>query len=116
MASSVQLEISGAGVERESVQLSPGVTIIGRGPGSTILLNHPQVSRKHAEIRLDGAVPEISDQGSANGTRVNNLELPVKEWQPLHAGDRVDVGPFSLLVQDGGGAGSIDSAATQVVG
>ncbi|MGE3985644.1 MAG: FHA domain-containing protein, partial [Dehalococcoidia bacterium] len=51
MATSVQLEISGEGV-KERVALSEGSAIVGRGPTSTILLNHPQVSRKHAEIRL----------------------------------------------------------------
>ncbi|MGE0685863.1 MAG: FHA domain-containing protein [Dehalococcoidia bacterium] len=112
MATSVQLEISGEGV-KERVALSEGSAIVGRGPTSTILLNHPQVSRKHAEIRLDAGGPQIADQGSANGTRLNGVEIPVKEWQGLRSGDRVDVGPFSILVHEAVAPGG-DAQATVV--
>src|SRR5688572_10383661 len=114
MAASVHLAISGADIEQETVAVGEGITVLGRGPTSTIVLNHPQVSRRHAEIRNNGAGPEIADQGSANGTRVNNVELPVKEWQPLHAGDRVEIGPFSLNVR--GGVGTDTSPMTRLAG
>lgn len=51
--------------------------VIGRGEECEIPINHPSVSRVHAEIRSigDGRY-EIVDLGSANGVRVNGVELP----------------------------------------
>src|SRR6185503_20115076 len=51
--------------------------VIGRGEECEVAINHPSVSRVHAEIRPigDGRY-EIVDLGSANGVRVNGVELP----------------------------------------
>jgi pSer/pThr/pTyr-binding forkhead associated (FHA) protein len=51
--------------------------VIGRGEECEIPVNHPSVSRVHAEVRPigDGRY-EIVDLGSANGVRVNGVELP----------------------------------------
>src|SRR6266540_6086165 len=98
---SVSLEISGSDVEQENLPVLNGTTVLGRAPTSTILLDHPMVSRRHAEIRSDTKGAEIADMGSANGTRVNDSELPVKEWRSLRAGDLIEVGPFSIRVREG---------------
>ncbi len=97
----VSLEISGSDVEQETLPVLSGTTVLGRAPTSTILLNHPMVSRRHAEIRSDSSGAQIADMGSANGTRVNDIELPVKEWHPLRVGDMVEIGPFSHKGQRG---------------
>ena len=54
-----------------------GRLVIGRGEECEVPINHPSVSRVHAEIRTigDGRY-EIVDLGSANGVRVNGVELP----------------------------------------
>jgi len=51
--------------------------VIGRGEECEVAINHPSVSRVHAEVRPigDGRY-EIVDLGSANGVRVNGVELP----------------------------------------
>jgi pSer/pThr/pTyr-binding forkhead associated (FHA) protein len=50
--------------------------IIGRGEDCDIALNHSSVSRVHAEIQaLQDGRYEIIDRGSANGVRVNGVEL-----------------------------------------
>jgi len=51
--------------------------VLGRGEECDISINHPSVSRVHAEIRRvgDGRY-EFVDLGSANGVRVNGVELP----------------------------------------
>src|SRR5262245_40852553 len=51
--------------------------VIGRGEECEVAVNHPSVSRVHAEIRPigDGRY-EVVDLGSANGVRVNGVELP----------------------------------------
>jgi pSer/pThr/pTyr-binding forkhead associated (FHA) protein len=50
--------------------------VIGRGEDCDIALNHSSVSRVHAEIQaLQDGRYEIMDRGSANGVRVNGVEL-----------------------------------------
>ena len=51
--------------------------VIGRGEECDISVNHPSVSRVHAEVHAlgDGRY-ELVDSGSANGIRVNGVELP----------------------------------------
>ena len=68
--------IAGPGQGQEFV-LSGQRAVIGRGEECEIAINHPSVSRVHAEIRPigDGRY-EIVDLGSANGVRVNGVELP----------------------------------------
>ncbi|HVR20902.1 MAG TPA: FHA domain-containing protein [Polyangiaceae bacterium] len=68
--------IAGPGQGQEFV-LNGQRAVIGRGEECEIAINHPSVSRVHAEIRPigDGRY-EIVDLGSANGVRVNGVELP----------------------------------------
>jgi ABC transport system ATP-binding/permease protein len=51
--------------------------VIGRGEECDISVNHPSVSRVHAEVHAlgDGRY-ELVDRESANGIRVNGVELP----------------------------------------
>jgi pSer/pThr/pTyr-binding forkhead associated (FHA) protein len=113
MAPAVSLEISGSDVQQEKLTVPSGTTVLGRAPTSTIVLNHPMVSRRHAEIRSDGSGAVIADMGSANGTRINHLELEVKEWHPLRSGDLIEIGPFTLKVQEEAFAAG---PATEIVG
>ncbi len=126
MSTAVSLDIAGSGVEQEVVALQPGTTVLGRAPTSNIVLSDPSVSRRHAEIRSDPSSTQIADMGSANGTRINHHEIPVKEWQNLHAGDLIEIGPFTLTVRersggmetaivDGGGATQIVSTSTMLI-
>ena len=64
--------------------------VIGRGEECDISVNHPSVSRVHAEIHAlgDGRY-EIVDRESANGIRVNGVELP---RGLLDARDNVELG------------------------
>ena len=90
------LEIRQEGAAPQRRPLSPEATtaVIGRGAGCDIVLNHPSVSRRHAELgRLPGGSWRIRDLQSRNGTRVN--DVPVAE-QPLHPGDLIQIGQFTL--------------------
>jgi pSer/pThr/pTyr-binding forkhead associated (FHA) protein len=64
--------------------------VIGRGEECDISVNHPSVSRVHAEVHAlgDGRY-EIVDRESANGIRVNGVELP---RGLLDARDMVELG------------------------
>jgi two-component system, cell cycle response regulator len=62
---------------------------IGRDAECGVVLDDPDVSRKHASIEIEGGRYVVRDLGSTNGTAVNDRR--VKE-QPLTSGDRVRVG------------------------
>ncbi|MGC4092166.1 MAG: FHA domain-containing protein [Polyangiaceae bacterium] len=58
-------------------ELTSGRMIIGRGEDCDIALNHASVSRVHAELQpLGDGRYEIVDRQSANGVRINGVELP----------------------------------------
>ncbi len=73
------------------VDLQPQKTIrIGRTAESDLQLDHPSVSRRHAEISGD----VLRDLGSANGTYVNGSRI--SGTHTLRAGDTVQIGTFRL--------------------
>jgi serine/threonine protein kinase/uncharacterized membrane protein len=91
---------------------------IGRGTDNDLVLNHPKVSRNHAEVAFDGRTYTVTDLGSTNGTYLANVKLlpRVPEiWiadQALRIGDvwlrlqraahrPVDTAPPSMLDGDG---------------
>src|SRR5688572_15439028 len=68
--------MAGPGQGQEFV-LSAQRVVLGRGEECEVSINHPSVSRVHAEIRKVGeGHHELVDLGSANGVRVNGVELP----------------------------------------
>src|SRR5207253_6667168 len=73
---------------------------IGRDPANDVVLFDPGVSRRHACIRMQGALYLLLDGGSSNGTELNGAVL--REPAPLCAGDRIGVGPvvFEFSLQE----------------
>jgi len=68
--------------------------VLGRGEECDVAINHPSVSRVHAEIQpLGDGRYEIVDRGSANGVRVNGVELP---RTLLDARDMIELGDVIL--------------------
>ena len=71
--------------------------LIGRTDGD-VLLADPQVSRRHAVVRLDAdGCPAIEDLGSTNGTYVNDEQ--VTGARRLEVGDLVRCGAVALRVK-----------------
>ena len=66
---------------------------IGRSQTGDIMLDHPQVSRLHAEVTVDGASVRVEDKGSQNGTRIDGRAVTAATWGP---GETLQVGPFAL--------------------
>jgi len=69
-------------------------TSIGRHPESTIFLDDVTVSRRHAEVRVEGEAVLLRDVGSLNGTYLNRTRI---DTASLRSGDEVQVGKFKLV-------------------
>ena len=67
---------------------------IGRGQQCEIFLDHPAVSRLHAEVTIKENRVIIRDFNSRNGTFVNDTRIDAIN---LDRGDRIDIGPYSLV-------------------
>jgi len=80
--------------------LEGAVTTIGRDPDATLRLDHPTVSRRHAEVRATAGGALLRDLGSSNGTFVNGQLLAGAHT--LAAGDVVQIGPFKLVYDQAG--------------
>ncbi len=84
-------------------ELSPGdgehryekeLVRIGSAPGNDIVLDDPRISRRHCRIFLEDGRHVITDEGSKNGTFVN--DVPVREAY-LRPGMRIDLGGACTL-------------------
>jgi DNA-binding winged helix-turn-helix (wHTH) protein len=80
--------------------LLEGDNVIGRDPSCSIWLDDPDVSRRHARIRIDSANRSavLDDLESTNGTLLGRSR--VKAQRPLADGDVIRVGPFELKFRD----------------
>ena len=74
--------------------IDSGEVAIGRSVDSPIFLDDVTVSRKHAVIVKDEQKFSIKDQGSLNGTYLNN-QLVINS--PLTTGDEIQIGKFHML-------------------
>jgi DNA-binding winged helix-turn-helix (wHTH) protein len=77
------------------IPLGEGEHVIGRDPASTVWLDVPGVSRRHARIVIDRAAASIEDLESKNGTTLREQE--VTRPSPLRDGDRIQVGPILVV-------------------
>jgi FHA domain-containing protein len=70
---------------------------IGRASDNQLIIDDPQASAHHAEIKLspDRETYLVTDQSSTNGTFVNEERLPIYTSRTLNTGDVIRIG--SLL-------------------
>src|SRR5262249_16303663 len=86
------------GVNRTFV-LSEGENIIGRDPACSVWLDDPDVSRRHARIRIDSTGSAfLDDLNSTNGTSLGRSRI--KAETRLTDGDVIRVGPVELKFRD----------------
>ena len=76
--------------------LRDGANIIGRAPDCDIVLDSPEISRRHAAVTVGEAI-ELEDLGSARGTRHNDRMLTAKDF--LFDSDEMRVGAFTLRLE-----------------
>jgi hypothetical protein len=75
----------------------PRGAAIGRSRHCDIVLEDSSVSRRHAELRPQGAAWTVEDLGSTNGVRVNGLT--VHGAHHLQSGDRIEMGSTEMLFE-----------------
>jgi phage tail-like protein len=82
----------------QTVVLGPRPLTIGRLPENALVLAAPDVSRQHAEVRLepDGFVATVTDLGSSGGTSVAGTALLPDQPFKLEDGMVIRIGPFDL--------------------
>ncbi|MDY0004485.1 MAG: FHA domain-containing protein [Polyangia bacterium] len=93
------LQVSaGGGVEHRCVLL-PGRTLrVGRDPAWDIGAGDPDLSRHHAELRMEACGALVVDLGSKNGTYLNGRRLTAQA--ALVSGDRLRLGGTEILYED----------------
>jgi ABC-type multidrug transport system ATPase subunit/pSer/pThr/pTyr-binding forkhead associated (FHA) protein len=82
----------------ENIDLDKDHIVIGRDPGCDVVIPHPVVSKKHAEIVKQNGKSLVVDLGSVNGTFVNGIRVKRHELQDM---DRVVIGPSELHFRGG---------------
>jgi pSer/pThr/pTyr-binding forkhead associated (FHA) protein len=87
-------EIVSLTVDGTKHELDAGRAVIGRSKDCDIQLADPNVSRRHAEVRQEGAAYWAVDLGSTNGMEVNGRR---QKRAKLRQGDRITLGSTQLL-------------------
>ncbi len=100
--SSANLQSASAKLElpdKTEIKLTGIINPIGRDNlekvVSSAALNY--ISRQHLWIRFNGSQYFAEDAGSANGTRVNGIEIKGRGLQELKDGDRINLGDVAAL-------------------
>jgi hypothetical protein len=77
-------------------QIPPDGAVLGRSRECEITIEDPNVSRRHAELRLDNGAWSITDLGSTNGIEVNGERVRDARLEP---GDRIVLGRTELVFE-----------------
>jgi pSer/pThr/pTyr-binding forkhead associated (FHA) protein len=85
----VTLTIAG----RQHVIAEPRV-VLGRSREAGVRISDVNISRRHAELRQEGASYWIVDLGSTNGVTVNGKRV---DKQRLRDGDRITLGSTEIV-------------------
>ena len=88
------VEGDGIATARDRVLLDHGLTLGRQAIPGQVVLDHPNVSRRHAAFEIVDGTVVLRDLGGTNGTYVNGDRL--RGARRLAQGDRIDIGPFQL--------------------
>jgi FhaA, N-terminal domain/FHA domain len=76
--------------EGRTVVVGPAGAVIGRSRDCDVVLDDPNVSRHHAEVRPSGGSWIVNDLGSTNGIKLNGRR--VRGPESLRRGDEIELG------------------------
>ncbi|MBX7078809.1 MAG: AgmX/PglI C-terminal domain-containing protein [Nannocystaceae bacterium] len=95
-AATVTLKVFSGGQCVATHRVARDMVKIGRLPTSHLRLDDEAIARMHAVLEVHGDELRLIDLGSATGTLVNGT--PVERSVAIHRGDRIELGPYSVLV------------------
>jgi hypothetical protein len=81
-------------VEGRTQILDADPSTLGRSEECDIVLGDPNVSRRHAELRMQGGEWHVVDLGSTNGVKVNGRAVSSAR---LREGDRITLGTSTAI-------------------
>ena len=82
------------------VVAGPSGAVVGRSPfDGEVVLNHPEVSRRHFRLFRAGGALMVDDLGSMNGTALDGAPLVAGAGRPVRAGARLRVGQIEFTVR-----------------
>jgi ABC-type multidrug transport system ATPase subunit len=88
------------GLQPATYSLAAGESIVGRAPGTTIELSHPEVSRQHCKITRTGEEIVVENLSATRVTTLNGT--PLTEPKALRTGDEIGIGPVFLRLEPDG--------------
>jgi phosphoserine phosphatase RsbU/P len=95
---SLRVRVQTAEGSRSEYALDGSEMVIGRALNAAIVIADSRVSRQHARLVLRDGGWWVEDLGARNRTLLNGV--PLRQLQPLRAGDRLDVGDAVLRLVD----------------
>ena len=78
----VALSILAGPLKGKVFQISKPRIVLGRA-GADIVVDDPEISRKHCALEVQGMRAKLIDLGSRNGTFVNEKRVEISELQHL---------------------------------
>ena len=101
------VQIYGPSLGKKYILANGSETTVGRGDQTTIVLELDNVSRRHCTVlaKTDGCW--LRDDGSTNGTYLNNVEVRAESL--LRSGDLIKIGGAIFKFLYGGELGSIEA-------
>ncbi len=72
----------------------PNPCVVGRSRACDLVIDDPNVSRRHAQLQQSKKQWFVSDLGSTNGVKVNGESIDGQ--QPLKSGDVIELGSLSV--------------------
>ena len=78
-------------------KLTKATSLIGRNPGSDIMVADPSISRQHCLLQLTDRGLHVKDLNTVNGTKINGI--PLKEGY-VNIGDKLTVGHLTFVVEE----------------
>jgi serine/threonine protein kinase len=93
------LIISTPGYDDTEMELTQPTITLGRDSENDVVLPADGVSRYHARLQATTTGWTVLDLGGVNGTRLNGERIATGEAAPIRAGDRIQIGPYELILQ-----------------
>src|SRR5206468_11797215 len=82
-----------------TLPLTFDVLRIGRAPDNDLALQHPLVSRRHAELSVSASGLIVTDLESANGTFIDGVQVLPNQPTRVEPGQTLQIGPFIFAVR-----------------